>query len=272
LETVDRNGTKLSTSTLSALIATITVAVGLHASAQSVDDRQAAKDTSLRVKKAAINRTLEDCRAKGGSIDTCDSLLEATHQRELKVIDRLKAALGDPRLNAAEMNKEFNACLNPRYGYVETIECWSQLSDRFEAARGGQSLLKGAMPTTAGGPATLAALDPAARDAKWSPPSAEGIWRDCMEDLTKQDPMLRPGQLEAVCRDVLHLPWYSHTWIEPHKVLVLGVASMLLFAGIFSVAVGVRRRKAQKSQTDEPATPGVVLDEPGVEIRPPGSP
>jgi hypothetical protein len=256
----------LSASTVSVLIAAVIVAVGPHASAQSVDDRQAAKDASLRLKKAAIDRTLADCRAKGGGTDTCNSLLETTHQRELKVIDHLKAALSDPRLNAEEMNKELNACLNPHYGYVETIECWSQLSDRFDAARSGQSLLKGATPAAAGAPS-----GPATTEAKWSPPSPEGIWQDCMEDLTKQDPILRPGQLKAVCRDVLHLPWYSHTWIDRHTEMVLGVASMLFFAGILSVVVRMRRKKAQESPRDEPATRGVMLDEPGGEIRPSGS-
>jgi hypothetical protein len=242
--------------------------VGVQASAQSVDERQAAKDAELRLKKAAITRTLEDCRAKGGSTDTCDTLLEITHQRELKVIEHLKAALGDPRLNAQEMNRELNACFTPHYGYVETIECWSQLSDRFDAARSGQSLLKGATPAAPGAasaPATLGGANPADRVAKWNPLSPDDIWRDCMDDLTRQDPILRLRQLEAICRNVLHLPWYSHTWIEPHKGILLGGASMLVFAGILGVAVRLRRKK---SQGDEPPTVGPTLDEPRVEIRP----
>ncbi len=250
---------------MSVLTAAITVTTGLHASAQSVDERQAARDASLRLKKAAINRTLEDCTAKGGSTNTCNSLLEVTHQRELKVIDHLKSALSDPRLNAEEMNKELNACFNPHYGYVETIECWSQLSDRFDAARSGQSLLKGAMPATAGvssGPAKLVDVYPVDLDAKWNPLSPDTIWRDCMDDLTKQDPILRPSQLEAICRDALHLPWYSHTWIEQHKEIVSGVASMLVFAAILSGVVRLRRKESQR---DEPPTLGPALDEPPVE-------
>lgn len=253
---------------MSLLTVAIAVTVGLHASAQSVDGRQAAKEASLRLKKAAINRTLQDCRAKGGSTNTCNSLLEVTHQRELKVIDHLKSALSDPRLNPEEMNKELNACFNPHYGYVETIECWSQLSDRFDAARSGQSLLKGAAPATAGvppGPATLGGVYPVDFDAKWNPLSPEGMWQDCMDDLTKQDPILRAGQLEAACRDALHLPWYSHTWIEPHKGIVFGIASMLAFAGILS---GVVRHRRKQSQRDEPPTLGPLLDEPLVEIPP----
>jgi hypothetical protein len=257
--------------TIRVLTAAITLTMGVYSSAQSVDERQAAKDASLRLKKAAINRTLEDCRAKGGNTDACSSLLEATHQRELKIIDHLKSALSDPRLNAQEMNRELNACFNPNYGYVETIECWSQLSDRFDAARSGQSLLKGAMPATAGvssGPATPGGAYPVDLEAKWNPLSPDGMWRDCMDDLTKQDPILRPRRLEAICRDVLHLPWYSHTWIEPHKETVFGVASMLVFAGILSVVVRLRRKKSQR---DEPPPLGPMLDEPRVEFRPPKS-
>lgn len=249
------------TCSMSVLSVSITVTMGLHASAQSVDERQAAKDASLRLKKAAITRTFEDCRAKGGSANTCNSLLEFTHQREVKVIDHLKSALDDPRLNAEEMNKELNACFNSHYGYVETIECWSQLSDRFDAARSGESLLKGATPATAGvssGPATLGRAYPVDLDAKWNPLTPDGMWRDCMDDLTKQDPILRPRQLETICRDALDLPWYSHTWIEPHKEIVLGAASMFVFAGLLS---GVARLRRKKSQRDEPPTLGPVPDE-----------
>jgi hypothetical protein len=251
------------------LSAAIAVTMGVHASAQSVDERQAAKDAELRLKKAAITRTLEDCRAKGGSTDTCDTLLEVTHQRELKVIEHLKAALGDPRLNAQEMNRELNACFTPHYGYVETIECWSQLSDRFDAARRGQSLLKGAIPATTGassGPATLGGVSPGDLEAKWNPLSPDGMWRDCMDDLTKQDPDLRPSRLEAICRDALHLPWYSHTWIEPHKEIVLGVASLLGAAILGIVVVRLRRRKSHRDPL------GPTLDEHLAEIRPQGTP
>jgi hypothetical protein len=246
--------------TMSVLTVAITVTMGLHASAQSDHERQAAKDASLRLKKAAINRSLEDCEAKGGSADSCNSLLEVTHQRELKVIDHLKSALSDPRLNAEEMNREFNACYNPHYGYVETIECWSQLSDRFDAARSGRSLLKGATPAATGGradPATLVGVYPMDVDAKWNPLSPDTIWRDCMDDLTKQEPILRARQLEAICRDALHLPWYSHTWLESHKEIVLGVASMLMVAGILSGVVRLRRKKSQSGETP---TLGAVLD------------
>jgi len=41
-----------------------------------------------------------------------------------------------------EVSKETAACYD--YDYVEMIKCWSQLSDRIDAARKGQSLLRSA--------------------------------------------------------------------------------------------------------------------------------
>ena len=256
------------TRTTSVLSAALIMTMGLHARAQSIDARQAAKDANLRLKKAAISRTLEDCRAKGGSTNTCDTLLEVTHQRELKVIDLLKSALNDPRLNAEEMTKELNACFNAHYGYVETIECWSQLSDRFDAARSGETLLRAGIPTAVAvppGPTTAGGVNPMDLDTKWDPLSPDTMWRDCMDDLAKQDPILRPGQLEAVCRDALGLPWYSHTWIELHKAIIFGVASILALAGIWRGVVSLRQRR---SRGDEPPALGPRLDEPLVESRP----
>ena len=113
------------------------------AGAQSPQETQALMNAALRLKQAAVLRTLEDCKAKGGSVQSCNTLLELTHQRELKIIERLNLAPTDPAVNMDEMSKELAACSNPHYGYVETVECWSQLSDRLDAARKGQFLLKG---------------------------------------------------------------------------------------------------------------------------------
>jgi hypothetical protein len=116
------------------------------ADAQSLQENQELKSAALRLKQAAVLRTLEDCKAKGGSVKSCDSLLELTHQRELKIIDRLKLASTDPMVNMDVVSKESAACYG--YDYVELIECWNQLSDRLDAARKGQSLLRSAGPTT----------------------------------------------------------------------------------------------------------------------------
>ena len=71
-------------------------------------------------------------------------MLELTHQREVKIIERLNLAPTDPAVNMDEMNKEMAACYSPNYGYVETVECWSQLGDRLDSAGKGQSLLRSA--------------------------------------------------------------------------------------------------------------------------------
>ncbi len=116
------------------------------AGAQSPQENQELMNAALRLKQAAVLRTLEDCKAKGGSVKSCNSLLELTHQREVKIIERLKLAPTDPAVNMDEMSKEMAACYD--YGYIEMVECWSQLSDRLDAARKGQSLLRSAGPAT----------------------------------------------------------------------------------------------------------------------------
>ena len=73
---------------------------------------------------------------------SCNTVLERTHQREVKIIERLKIASSDTAVNMDEMNQEMAACYSPNYGYVEVVECWSQLSDRLDAARKGRSLLR----------------------------------------------------------------------------------------------------------------------------------
>jgi hypothetical protein len=115
------------------------------AGAQSPQENQELTNAALRLKQAAVLRTLEDCKAKGGSVQSCNSLLELTHQRELKIIERLKQlAAPGPAVNMDEVSKQSAACYNPNYGYVEVVECWSQLSDRLDAARKGQSLPRSA--------------------------------------------------------------------------------------------------------------------------------
>ena len=136
------------------------------AGAQSPQENQELMNAALRLKQAAVLRTLEDCKAKGGSVKSCNSLLELTHQREVKIIERLKLAPTDPAVNMDEASKEMAACYSPNYGYVETVECWSQLSDRLDAARKARSLLRSA------GPATTVA--PAPPVAPPEPPASKG--------------------------------------------------------------------------------------------------
>lgn len=126
------------------ILLTLLLVVWNCAGAQSQQENQEPMNAALRLKQAAVQRTLEDCKAKGGSVKSCNTLLELTHQREVKIIERLNLALTDPAVNADETSKEIAACSNPNYGYVETVECWSQLSDRLDASRKGQSLLRGA--------------------------------------------------------------------------------------------------------------------------------
>jgi len=121
------------------------------AGAQSPPENQELMNAALRLKQAAVLRTLEDCKAKGGSEKSCNTLLELTHQRELKIIARLNLASTDPAVNMDEVSKESAACYG--HGYVELIDCWSQLADRLDSMRKGQSLLKST------GPASRAAVN-----------------------------------------------------------------------------------------------------------------
>ena len=75
------------------------------AGAQSPQENQEVMNAALRLKQAAVLRTLADCKAKGGSVKSCNSLLELTHQREVKIIERLKLALTDPAINMDEVGK-----------------------------------------------------------------------------------------------------------------------------------------------------------------------
>ena len=130
------------------LLSALLLAVWNCAGAQSPQENQELMNAALRLKQAAVQRTLEDCKAKGGSAKRCDELLELTHQRELKIIERLKLAAINPAINTDEVGKEYLACSDPSYGYVETVECLSQLSDRVDAALKGQSLLRSAAPNS----------------------------------------------------------------------------------------------------------------------------
>lgn len=126
---------------LVALSIALLVATAHAASEQPPDNIQDIANAALRLRQAAILRTLDDCKAKGGSAKTCNELLELTHQRELKVIARLQAASANSRVNQDELSKELAACFN--FAYVESIECQSQLADRLDAAASGQPLVKG---------------------------------------------------------------------------------------------------------------------------------
>jgi hypothetical protein len=271
------------------------------AGAQSPQENQEVMNAALRLKQAAVLRTLEDCKAKGGSVKSCNTLLELTHQREVKIIKRLKLAPTDPAVNMDEVGKEIAACSSPNYGYVETVECWSQLSDRLDATRKGQSLLRSAGPATtvAGAPpvtptptppqnrgwvvsndevnANIGALPgatsitvvqpeaaPAPRKgfmtedelmgyvmpvmpAMPEPPKAqspEDDWRHCINDLisydnkTRHDDPLPKETLEGICRDTLHLPWYSHTPYEPTISFLSPYMGLIIVGGALVVIIG----------------------------------
>jgi len=55
---------------------------------------------------------------------------------------------------------------------------------------------------------------PASAPFRW--PSQEELWRDCLNYLGKRgNSELSPAENEQICRETLHLPWYSHTRYEP---------------------------------------------------------
>jgi hypothetical protein len=174
----------------SKLLLALLLVVWNCAGAQSAQENQELMNAALRLKQAAVLRTLEDCKAKGGSVKSCNTLLELTHQRELKVIERLKLASTDPTVNMDEVSKESAACYD--YGYVELVECWSQLSDRLDAARKGQSLLRNAGParTVAGTPPVTPTSTPS-QNRSWAVTNAElceqGVAPACLiADLEKR--------------------------------------------------------------------------------------
>jgi hypothetical protein len=189
------------------------LAVWSCAGAQSSLENQELTNAALRLKQAAVLRTLEDCKAKGGSVKSCNSLLELTHQRELKIIARLKLAPTDPAVNMDEVSKESAACYD--YGYVELVECWSQLSDRLDAARKGQLLLRSTAPANAAHasePRTVviyvimvhvnAAPNPAAADflvGGYSDPSLCEKQRDLLHD--EYAPSLQAG-FSITCKQI----------------------------------------------------------------------
>lgn len=102
----------------------------------------ATAEAAVRLKKAHVERTLEECRLRGGSDDRCRKVLQMIHERELKVLARLAPALADPSVNLGQFNTELTACYNPNNDYSDLIECWALLADRLDAARKGQFLLK----------------------------------------------------------------------------------------------------------------------------------
>jgi hypothetical protein len=251
------------------------------AGAQPPQENQELMNAALRLKQAAVLRTLEDCKAKGGSVQSCNSLLELTHQRELKIIERLKLAATDPAVNIDEVSKESAACYD--YGYVELVECWSQLSYRLDATRKGQSLLRSAGPSTGATSSTArrALVDPPAPPAMvdtatptvGKPPQVPAArkgwavsedevnaiiaatplelqsfhsspvndWRDCINDVTSKthDDPFPKETLDGICRDALHLPWYSHTPYEPAlKKFIFPYIGVIIVGGALIIIIG----------------------------------
>jgi hypothetical protein len=105
----------------------------------SQSDAMAAAD---RLKKAHVERTVEECTLRGGTKERCDKILGLIHKRELAVLGRLSPALADPKVNVNQLNAEMTACYDPSSDYTDLVRCWEMLADRLDAARSGQFLLK----------------------------------------------------------------------------------------------------------------------------------
>ena len=61
-------------------------------------------DAAIRLKKAHVERSFEQCLAKGAPEECCKQLLQLIHQREKKVLARLALAMSDPSVNIDRLN------------------------------------------------------------------------------------------------------------------------------------------------------------------------
>lgn len=111
------------------------------ATAQSTKDAKI-MEAAIRLKQAHVERSWEECKAKGASDERCKKLLEIIHEREKKVIARLAPAMSDPAVNLDQLNTEMSACYSPNNNYTQLVDCWERLADRLDAAREGKFLLK----------------------------------------------------------------------------------------------------------------------------------
>lgn len=99
-------------------------------------------EAAVRLKKAHVERSFEECLAKGAPEDRCRKLLQLIHEREKKVLARLAPAMSDPSVNLDQLNAEMTACYSPNHNYTHLVDCWERLADRLDAARAGSFLLK----------------------------------------------------------------------------------------------------------------------------------
>ncbi len=99
-------------------------------------------DAAIRLKQAHVERSFEQCLAKGAPEQRCKQLLQLIHELEKKVLARLAPAMSDPSVNIERLNTEMTACYSPNNNYTHLVDCWGRLADRLDAARRGSFLLK----------------------------------------------------------------------------------------------------------------------------------
>ena len=105
-------------------------------------DLQEVLDAAVRLKKAHVERSWEDCSLRGGTEDQCKKLLSMIHSREMKVWLRFSSAYSDSEVNIDQFVSELTACYSPNNTYTHLVDCWERLADRYDAAKNGSFLLK----------------------------------------------------------------------------------------------------------------------------------
>jgi hypothetical protein len=94
------------------------------------------------IRRYAVKRSYEECKAKGLNEEQCSKSLESAQQHLESVNARIEALLGDPKTNLCDLVRWAGSCNNPVYTLGDLADCLQVSADRGEALNRGQFTLK----------------------------------------------------------------------------------------------------------------------------------
>jgi hypothetical protein len=94
------------------------------------------------IRRYAVQRSNEECKAKGLNEEQCIEALESAQRHLESVNTRIEALLSDPKTNLCDLVRWAGSCNNPVYTLGDLADCLQVSADRGEALNRGQFTLK----------------------------------------------------------------------------------------------------------------------------------
>src|SRR3981081_1530676 len=94
------------------------------------------------IRRYAVQRSDEECKAKGLNEEQCNKSLESAQQHLESVNARIEALLIEPKTNLCDLVRWAGSCNNPIYTLGDLADCLQVAADRGEALNRGQFTLK----------------------------------------------------------------------------------------------------------------------------------